>query len=138
MSENDKPWVDPKLIQLDRQQKREYNKRKRSKKWLKLNQLFQERAEQLKESYYTNMVEDLKISNPGQWYSKLKRMAAIDPAQDDKVCVQQIMDLPSDQQAERIADDFSKISYLYQPLKLDDIKIQSMVNSKPYPLFEPH
>ena len=138
LSENDKPWVDPKLIQLDRQQKREYNKRKRSKKWLKLNQLFQERAEQLKESYYTNMVEDLKISNPGQWYSKLKRMAAIDPAQDDKVCVQQIMDLPSDQQAERIADDFSKISNLYQPLKSEDIQIPSMINSKPYPLFEPH
>ena len=138
LSENDKPWVDSKLIQLDRQQKREYNKHKKSKKWLKLNKLFLERTEHLKASYYSNMVEDLKTSNPGQWYSKVKRMASIDPTQDDKICVQDLMNISSDQQVEKIAEEFSKISNLYQPLRSEDIQIPSLVNSKPYPLFEPH
>ena len=52
-------------------------------------------ADQLKESYYKNMVEDLKTSNVGQWYSKIKR---IDPTQEDKVNVAEIMDLSSKQQ----------------------------------------
>ena len=82
MSENDKPWVDSKLKKLDRQRKREYNKRKKSDKWVyRLNKAFLEKADQLKQYYYSNMVEDLKTSNPGQWYSKLKRMSSINAAQ---------------------------------------------------------
>ena len=56
----DKPWVDSELLRLDRKRKREYNKRKKSNKWLELNKLFNERAEQLKVAYYKNRVEDLK------------------------------------------------------------------------------
>ena len=44
-----------------------------------------ERVAILKESYYKNMVEDLKVSNVGQWYSKVKRMSSIDPTSDEKV-----------------------------------------------------
>ena len=63
VNENDQPWVDQNLIKLDRKRKREYTKRKKSKKWVELNKLFQERAVQLKESYYTKVVKDLKESN---------------------------------------------------------------------------
>ena len=61
-----------------------FNKWKKSEKWTRLNRLFLERAEQLKESYYTNMVDDLKTSNVGQWYSKIKRMSQIDPTKNEK------------------------------------------------------
>ena len=84
------------------------------------------------------MVEDLKISNVGQWYSKLKRMSSIDPTKDENVLVQNIMDLPSAEQAELIADQFAKISNLYQPLKSEDIQLPTTEKSKPVPLFEPH
>ena len=40
LSEKDKPWVDTKLQNLDRQQKREYNKHKKSDKWERLNKVF--------------------------------------------------------------------------------------------------
>ena len=84
------------------------------------------------------MVEDLKSSNPGQWYSKVKRMSNTDPSKDDKLIVEKLMDLPSDQQAEIIADEFVKISNLYQPLKTEDIKIPTSGDSEPVPLFEPY
>ena len=60
LNEDDKPWVDAKLLKLDRLRKREYSKRKKSEKWVSLNSQFLERAEMLKKSYYENVVEDLK------------------------------------------------------------------------------
>ena len=138
MNENDKPWVDSELVKIDRKCKREYNKRKKSTKWRELYQKFTEKADKLKESYYKNMVEDLKSSNISQWYSKLKRMSSVDPTKDQNVQVQNIMELPSDQQAELIADEFAQISNLYQPLKIEDIQLPTFENSLPVPLFEPH
>ena len=79
LNENDQPWISPELKILDRQRKREYTKHKRSHKWRNLDAKFVEKSEALKESYYVNIVEDLKTSNPGKWYSKVKRMSAIDP-----------------------------------------------------------
>ena len=99
--------------------KKEYLKHKKSDKWRTLNSLFEEKAEVQKESYYKNMVEDLRVSNPGQWYSKLKRMSASDPTKDDKVIVQQLIGVNSQDQAEQIANQFAHISNLYQPLKSD-------------------
>ena len=130
--------MDSQLLNLDRQCKREYNKNKKSQKWKDLFQSLSERAEHLKEYYYANMVEDLKTSNIGQWYSKVKRMSQIDPSKEDKVQVQELMDLPSENQAELIADGFSEISNLYQPLKTEDIQMPNSANSKPAPLFEPY
>ena len=66
ISSNDKPWVDLQLLKLDRKRKREYYKNKRSEKWKELNLQFQERAKLLKQNYYEDRVEDLKISNPSQ------------------------------------------------------------------------
>ena len=83
------------------------------------------------------MVEDLKTSKIGQWYSKVKRMSSIDPTRDEKISVEEIEELSSEQQAEIIADRFAEISNMYQPLKKEDINIPSSENSKPCPLFEP-
>ena len=43
------------------------------------------------------------------------------------------MDLSSEQQAEVIADQFAKISNLYQPLQTEDIKIPVNANSNQFP-----
>ena len=138
ISANDQPWANAQLLRLDRQCKREYNKNKKSNKWKKLNQSLLEMTSQLKTDYYENMVEDLKESNVGQWYSKVKRMSSIDPTREEKILVQEINDLPSNQQAEVIADEFARISNLYQPLKTEDIELPSVENSKAFPMFEPY
>ena len=137
LSDNDKPWVDSQLLKLDRKCKREYNKNKKSEKWTNLHQEFLDRAENLKEWYNVNMVEDLKTSNIGQWYSKVKRMSSIDPTREEKVIVQDIMDYSSQEQADVIADRFSEISNLYEPLNSDDVEVPSLEDSKPLPLFKP-
>ena len=67
----------------------------KSEKWTRLNRLFLDRAEQLKESFYTNMVDDLKTYNFGQWYSKIKRMSTMDPTNNEKICVEELENLSS-------------------------------------------
>ena len=65
-------------------------------------------------------------------------MSSIDPTKDDKILVDELMNLPSSLQAEKIADSFSVISNLYEPLKAEDIHIPNIEDSKACPLFEPH
>ena len=137
INKNDKPWVDKELIRLDRLRKREYNKRKKSEKWQILDKKFKLRAEMLKTSYNENVVEDLKTSNVGKWYSKLKRMSSTEKFRDDNVYLQEFTDVPSQIQAEKIADRFSEVSQQYQPLNPDDINIPN-IESKPLPLYEPN
>ena len=138
INENDKPWVDAKLLKIDRARKREYSKRKKSEKWIKLNDLFQERASVLKKTYYRDMVEDLKTSNVSQWYSKVKRMSSIDLTKDEGTEVHDLMHLPISAQAEKIADQFAEISNQYDAIKSENISIPNMESSKPHPLFEQH
>ena len=61
INENDKPWFNSQLTNLDRQCKREYNKHKKSEKWKKLHMSFLEKSQKQKVAYYENMVEDLNL-----------------------------------------------------------------------------
>ena len=67
----DQVWITPELKDISRKKQREFFKHRKSSKWRNLNKLFEEKSELAKKSYYTNIVEDLKNSHPGQWYSKL-------------------------------------------------------------------
>ena len=73
--QDDQPWVSKSLKLLDRKRKREFYKNHKSQKWEELNLEFVQKCKQEKENYYKNIVHDLKTSNPGKWYSKVKRMA---------------------------------------------------------------
>ena len=137
VNKNTKPWMNSQSILLDRQRKREYLKNKKSPKWKKLNSEFEEKSKELKKSYYKNMVEDLKTSNPGEWYSKVKRMSTLDQQKDDCISVEQFKGETSQNQAEIIADQFASISNLYKPLDPDDIEIPDVEESAPHPLYEP-
>ena len=69
-SSDDQSWITPQLKQLERCRKRVFRKNRRSSKWTHLNSIFEEKCDQAKENY--------KTSNPGHWYSKLKRMSSHD------------------------------------------------------------
>ena len=112
----DQPWATPEIKEIDRRKKREYYKHRRSPKWKRLNKLFEAKCRQAKSNYYNNIVKDLKSSAPGQWYSKLKRMSSHDQTKTEEVTVEEISHLSNQNQAETIADNFSKISNEYQPL----------------------
>jgi hypothetical protein len=68
-SSDDQVWMTPELKQLDRRRKREFRKHRKSPKWKHLELKFTEKSDIAKQNYYKNMIEELKSSNPGQWYS---------------------------------------------------------------------
>ena len=133
----DSPWYSPKLKKFDRRQKREYSKHKKSDKWNTLNEMYVEKCAEEKAKYYKNIVEDLKTSQPGMWYSKLKRMSSHSQANEEQPMVQSFLGTPVHTQAEEIANQFSEISNIYEPLKTEDISLDGIKNSKPYPCMEP-
>ena len=132
VNDNDFPWTNDQIKKTDRRRKREYIKKKKSQKWKKLEEQFNEKMSEAKESYYCNIVEDLKTSDIGKWYSKLKRMSSNDPSKSEVNVISLINDPPSIQ-AEKIADNFARVSQEYEPLQKEDIDINLAKNMKPVP-----
>ena len=130
---DDKPWFTKSLKLLDRRRKREFYKNYKSHKWEKLNDEFLEKCESEKASYYHNIVHDLKISNPGQWYSKVKRMTGQDTRNQEITSITELEGLESSQQVEIIADHYSKVSNLYQPVKKEHFEEYLKQHSKEKP-----
>ena len=129
VSSDDQPWFSQKLKKLNRKLKREYSKHKKSEKWLKMREEFLKSCSVEKAKYYHNIVHDLKTSNPGQWYSKLKRMSSHN-LEHSEVAVQSLIEKPNQIQAEIIADEFSAVSNQYEKLRKDDITGKMIIESR--------
>ena len=128
----DQPWISLHLKNLDRKRKREFYKNKKSPKWEKLNTEFVEKSNQEKRKYYENIVQDLKTSNTGKWYSKLKRMSGQETNPQSDIMIKELMGLDDKQQAECIADHYASISNLYQPVKNENFEeYLKNISSKP-------
>ena len=134
----DQAWFTTELKKLDRRCKREYSKHKKSEKWMNLYKLFSEKCSEAKQKYQKGIVQDLKLSKPGQWHQKLKRMTSHDQARVELPVVQSLQGLSSQVQAEQIADQFGKISNLYEEVRSDEISLENITNKKPYPCLEPY
>ena len=119
--DEDKPWFSKSLKLLDRKRKREFLKNKKSEKWHSLNEEFIEKMNLEKSNYYSNIVADLKETNPSKWYSKVKRMTG-----KDKNCevnhIEELSGKDDVDQREIIANHYAKISQEYEPVKNEDFK----------------
>ena len=115
ISSVDAPWMTQKLKKLDRQRKRVNHKQRRSEKWIALDKHFKKQVKDAKETFYKDMVADLKKKNPSQWYSSLKRISG-EETKSQKVEIEEIFDKTDQEQDEDIADYFSSIPNEYEPL----------------------
>ena len=120
---DDQPFCTEEMKRLKRLKSREYHKNRRSIKWRDLNKRYKKAVSQAKKDFYRNIIRDLKTSKIGQWYSKLKRLCSYDQKKSEPVVVESIKHLSEQEQAEKIADKFSKVSQEYEALKTEDIKV---------------
>ena len=135
---DDCPWVTSEIKQLDRLCKREYSKRKKSAKWTKLNEKYELKCEKAKQDYAKNIVNDLKYSNQSQWYSKIKRMSSHNLEKDGDSEVEELVGIPDQLQAERIADQFAEVSSQYAPLQSEAINLENFFDDRPPPEINPY
>ena len=122
LSDDDQPWVSAKVKKLDRKRKREFFKDHKSRKWNFLNEASEKMCKAEKESYYENIVHDLKTSKPGEWYSKIKRMTGQTKNCSEKINVEELVGLTDKEQAEKIADHYAKISNSYEPVNSENFQ----------------
>ena len=123
VSSDDQPFFNEKLSLLKRRKGREYSKHRRSAKWKKMEQIYNHELSRAKKGFYRKRIKNLRKSKPAKWYSELKKLTSFDQQQSENIIVENIKDLPVSEQAELIADSFSKVSQEYEKLRVEDIKI---------------
>ena len=77
----------------------------------------------------------MKLKNPGQWYSCLKKLSSHDQV-DQQINVDEISHLPDQEQAEIIAEKFSSIQNEYDALETEDVLVPPF-SQEEVPQFEP-
>ena len=134
LSNKDKQWMDSELKQLDRAKKREWCKKGKSEKYLKLKENFDLKFSKAAEQYLEKNVRELKESDPGKAYATLKRMGAQpgDDLDDGSFSLLEHLEanLTSKQSVEKIADHFSQISQEYPALNIVNMsqRVQNKVS----------
>ena len=136
ISSDDQPFCTEEMKRLKRLKGREFHKNRRSLKWRELNDKYNKEVSKAKKSYYKNIIKDLKSSKTSQWYSKLKKLCSYDQHKSDPVIVESIKHLSDQDQAEAIADKFSKVSQEYAPLIKEEIDVPEY-DEKSIPQFLP-
>ena len=117
----DKKWMNPQLKNLLRKIKREFFKKRKSKKWKKLKKKFKKLKKKTVQNFYLNFVTDLKAKNPAKWYSMAKRLGAEQNHSGGDLEVECLQGLDDQQSAEEIALFFSRISQEYAPLDMNKL-----------------
>ena len=136
ITDDDQPWVTNEIKSLKRKKTREYWKNGRSDKWLQLKTKYDSECAKEKGQFYSKFVEDLKTSNPSQWYSKLKRLCAYDQVRFEPFDVEELQDVPDPVAANLIADQFAKVSQQFPPVNTEALPAHQP--SRPHPTIFPH
>ena len=84
---------------------------------------YNEELENAKMRFFTNKIKKLRRTNPRKWHSELKKLTRFDQHEGEEITVEEIKDLTDEEQAEKIAEKFAKISQEYERLEKDDIEI---------------
>ena len=125
LGSQDKPFITAELKRIARLKNREYNKRGKTKKYKKLESLFQSKYKMESEKYLNKNMDALRDTNPGQAYAILKRMGAMPgdciDANTFSLPSHERDNLSDEQCAERIAEHFALISSEFPPLDVSSL-----------------
>ena len=130
VTSDDSPWCNEKVKKLKRLKAREYRKHRSSTKWKSLNEVYKTSLGEAKTKYYKNIVKDLKLSNPSQWYSKLKRICSYDQQKFEPLVCSEIEHLSDQEQADEIAKHFCAVREKFEEVKPYEIKIPKFTNEE--------
>ena len=123
LTSDDSLWCSEKVKKLKRIKCREYNKHRKSEKWLELKTKYDRVVKEEKTKFYKRVMKDLKESNPSQWYSRLKRFCSYDLEKQEVLHCEEIDSLSDQEQADELADHFSNVRNLFDELRPGDIQM---------------
>ena len=120
----DKPFITEDLKKLARQRNREYLKRGKTEKYLKLRNDFKKKYKIESAKYLEKTLVELRSSKPGKVYSLLKRLGSDSFDNDGNTFTltsHEESNYSAKQSAELIAKHFAEISGEFPPLCIDNL-----------------
>ena len=134
ISSLDKKWFTPNLKQLHRRMQRAFHRNRSSQKYKKLKLKYKKLKRDAIKSFYSNFVSELKLTDPGKWYSMAKKIGATDQMNEGDVKVECLSGLTNIQAARKIAEHFAAVSNEYSPI--DVCKLPCYLPAQPPPQVE--
>ena len=131
----DKPWMTPQLKTIQRQMQREFLKHRMSQRWKDLKKKFKKLKKSSIKYLHQDFIEDMKKTNPVQWYKTAKRLGGIDSQCNEDIEVEELSGKTNQECAEEIASHYSSISKEYSPINLEELP--SFLPSLPPPQVSP-
>ena len=121
ISNLDKPWMTPQLKQLLRQAQRERVKHGKGGNFKKLWSKFRRLKRKRIKNFNADFVSELKTTNPGKWYTMMKRLGGLDQMSRGRMTIKSLEGLSDKDCAEAIAQSFASVSQEYTPLDRDQL-----------------
>ena len=87
------------------------------KLWSKFRRLKRKRIK----NFNADFVSELKTTNPGKWYSMMKRLGGLDQMSRGRLTIKSLEGLSDKDCAEAIAQSFASVSQEYTPLERDQL-----------------
>ena len=116
----DKLFITADLKGLDRQKRREYFKKGKTEKYLRLKKQFDKKYKEEAVKYLNKNLDNIRDSKPGRIFSVLKRLGAVPGDCSDSntfsLPAHERENMSPEQSAERIAEHFAAISRDFPPL----------------------
>ena len=134
------PYVTEALLKMKRKKNREFNKNRKSQKYIELKKIYKEMLSRAKKKFYRRNISKLRTSNPKLFYRNIKKITKMS-TDNDIPEVEDIKSLTDMEQAEKIAESFGKISKGYEPIdrsaiKLPNLKSEDYVKVAPFEVLE--
>ena len=99
-------------------------------KYKNLNRQFKPKCKNAKQNFYKSFVQNLKESNPNNWYIKVKSLTQYNPYEYLEPSCEEISQYDDQTQSELIADHYESVAGIYSPLKDEDIKLPQFTQNE--------
>ena len=116
ISNLDKNWMIPQLKQLLRQVQRERVQHGKGGKFKRLWSKFRRLKRKRIKSFNADFVSELKTTNPGKWYTMMKRLGGLDQMTKGRISIKSLDGLTDAECAEAVGQSFASVSQEYPAL----------------------
>ena len=113
MTNLDKFWITPQLKQLLRQAQRERILNGKSSRFKKLWNKFRSQKRSRIKNFNQEFVEELKQTEPGKWYSMMKKLGGLESMDSRGLEIESLKGLSDQECAEEVARSFAAVSQQY-------------------------
>ena len=98
---------------------KEYFRNRKSARWRLLKRRFKSSKRKASKEFYSNFVNELKSTNPGQYHKTAKKLGGIADINEGNLVIECLEHLTPKEQVAKVAESFAAVSQQYEPINLD-------------------